>query len=161
MSEIFPEPTVLPPSRIENLVPFSIAIGAINSTVISTPAGSPSRALRADPHGIITSSALIIKDKDEVYMIMDGYNTKFKYLNSKHLLVWKLIERYSQEGYKRFNLGGITNPNIEDNKYKGLNEFKLNYNSMVYEYIGDLELVCNETLNFIYNNMNLKSILKI
>ena len=36
ISEIFPEPTVLPPSRIENLVPFSIAIGAINSTVIST-----------------------------------------------------------------------------------------------------------------------------
>lgn len=27
ISEIFPEPTVLPPSRIENLVPFSIAIG--------------------------------------------------------------------------------------------------------------------------------------
>jgi len=44
-----PAPTVLPPSRIENLVPFSIAIGAIKSTVIvtlspgitiSTPAGN-------------------------------------------------------------------------------------------------------------------------
>ena len=33
---MFPEPTVLPPSRIENLVPFSIAIGTVNSTVIST-----------------------------------------------------------------------------------------------------------------------------
>lgn len=31
-----PAPTVRPPSRIENLVPSSIAIGAINSTVIST-----------------------------------------------------------------------------------------------------------------------------
>ena len=30
-----PAPTVRPPSRIENLVPSSIAIGAISSTVIS------------------------------------------------------------------------------------------------------------------------------
>ncbi len=44
-----PAPTVRPPSRIENLVPSSIAIGAISSTVISmlspgitisTPSGS-------------------------------------------------------------------------------------------------------------------------
>ena len=28
ISEMLPEPTVLPPSRIENLVPASIAIGA-------------------------------------------------------------------------------------------------------------------------------------
>lgn len=31
-----PAPTVLPPSRIANLIPCSIATGAINSTVITT-----------------------------------------------------------------------------------------------------------------------------
>ena len=35
ISETTPEPTVLPPSRIANLSPFSIAIGVISSTVIS------------------------------------------------------------------------------------------------------------------------------
>ena len=36
ISVTFPAPTVRPPSRIENFVPFSMAIGAISSTVIST-----------------------------------------------------------------------------------------------------------------------------
>lgn len=117
--------------------------------------------LKEYPKGIITSTILIIKDKDEAYIFMDGYDIKYKYLNSKHLLIWKLCERYSKEGFKKFNLGGITNPNIDNNKYKGLNDFKLNFNSLCYEYIGDLELVCNETLYFIYKNVPLKGILKI
>lgn len=116
--------------------------------------------LKEYPNGIITSTILLIKDKDEIYMLMDGYNSKFKIFNSKHLLIWKLIEMYSKKGFKKFNLGGITNPNI-DSKFKGLNDFKLNYNALCYEYIGDLELVCNETLYFIYKNVPLKSILKI
>ena len=36
ISETDPAPTVRPPSRIENLVPFSSATGAIRSTVMST-----------------------------------------------------------------------------------------------------------------------------
>ena len=36
ISETTPEPTVLPPSRIAKRRPFSIAIGVISSTVIST-----------------------------------------------------------------------------------------------------------------------------
>ena len=49
MSATTPDPTVLPPSRIANLNPFSIAIGVINSIVIemlspgitiSVPAGN-------------------------------------------------------------------------------------------------------------------------
>ena len=36
ISATTPEPTVLPPSRIANLNPFSIAIGVINSIVIDT-----------------------------------------------------------------------------------------------------------------------------
>ena len=48
-SDIVPAPTVLPPSLIANLNPFSIAIGVINSTVklllspgitISTPSAN-------------------------------------------------------------------------------------------------------------------------
>lgn len=117
--------------------------------------------LRKYPDGIITSTALIIKDKDEVYLLMDGYDNKYKKLNSKHLLIWKLIELYSKQGYKKINLGGITNPEIKDNNYKGLNDFKLNFNAISYEYIGDLELVCNEALYFLYKNVPLKNILKI
>ena len=112
--------------------------------------------LKNNPDGIITSSALIVKNKDEVYLIMDGYDNKFKSLNSKHLLLWKLIENYSIQNYKKFNLGGITNPFEKNNKYEGLNTFKLGFNSKVYEYVGDLELVCNNTKYFLIKNSFLK-----
>lgn len=116
--------------------------------------------LKNHPDGIVTASALVIKDKEEAYLLLDGYDLKYKYLNSKHLLIWKLLELYSKENINKFNLGGITNPNIKKNKYKGLNNFKLNFNSLCYEYIGDLELVCNDTLYFIDKTISLKNILK-
>lgn len=117
--------------------------------------------LKNYPDGIITSSVLIVKNKDEVFMLMDGYDNKYKYLNSKHLLIWKLMERYNNLGFKTFNLGGMTNPEINDNKYKGLNDFKTGFDSKVVEYIGDLELITNNALYFMYkNSFQIKNVLK-
>lgn len=118
------------------------------------------KMLRNNPKGIVTASALVIKNEDEAFILMDGYDNNYSNINSKHLLVWKLCERYSKLGYKKMNLGGladINNPGI----YKGLNEFKINFNAIVNEYIGDLELIINNTSYFMYKNKNqLKSILK-
>ena len=83
---------------------------------------------------------------------MDGYDTNFKRLNAKHLLIWKIIQKYSELGYEKFNFGGITNPKLKDNKYSGLNEFKLSFNTNIYEYIGDFELITNKPLYFIHKN---------
>jgi peptidoglycan pentaglycine glycine transferase (the second and third glycine) len=117
--------------------------------------------LKNNPNGIITSSALLVKNNDEVFMLMDGYDNKYKFLNSKHLLIWKLIERYSLAGFKKFNLGGITNPTLENNHYKGLNNFKTGFDAKVIEYIGDLELITNSALYFMYrNSFEIKNILK-
>lgn len=108
--------------------------------------------LRDNPNGVILSTMLITKYRDEVYMFMDGYNNEFKKLNAKHLMTWKLIEKYSKEKYKIFNLGGMTNPTVNSEKYKGLNEFKLRFNSTCVEYVGDLELITSPTLFAIYKN---------
>ncbi len=109
------------------------------------------KLLKENPSGVILASMLITKYRDEVYIFMDGYNKDFKRLNAKHLMTWKLIEKYSNEKYKRFNLGGMTNPNI-DSKYNGLNEFKLSFNARCVEYIGDLELITNNVLYGLYRN---------
>ncbi len=117
--------------------------------------------LKNYPNGIITSSILVVKNNDEAYVLMDGFDSKYKEFNSKHLLIWKLIERYSKMGLKKFNLGGMTNPILEKNKYKGLNEFKLGFNAKCIEYIGDLELITNNSLYFIYKNtFSIRHILK-
>ena len=112
------------------------------------------KLLRDYPMGIVTSSVLIIKNKSEIYMIMDGYDKKYKKLNSKQLLIWKLIEKFALEGYKTFNLGGIGNYNLKDNKYVGLTEFKLNFGSVVYEYMGDLDFIINKPLHLMYKQSN-------
>jgi peptidoglycan pentaglycine glycine transferase (the first glycine) len=113
---------------------------------------SATNLLRDYPTGVVMASVLVIKYRDTVHLLMDGYDPNYKNFNAKHLLFWKLIERYSKMGYKKFNLGGISSLNIEDNKYQGLNEFKLNFGAKAYEYIGDLELVTNSPLYFMYRN---------
>ena len=110
------------------------------------------KLLKENPDGIVIASMLITKYRDEVYLFMDGHNKEFKSLNAKHLMIWKLIEKYSNEGFKRFNLGGITNPSIDNEKYNRLNEFKLNFNARCVEYIGDLELITNNALYTLYRN---------
>ena len=110
------------------------------------------KLLKETPNGIILATMLITKYRNEVYIFMDGYNKDFKRLNAKHLMTWKLIEKYSKEKYARFNLGGMTNPNINNTKYNGLNEFKLSFNARCVEYIGDLELVTSPALYNLYRN---------
>jgi len=110
------------------------------------------KLLREEPEGIVIASMLITKYNGEVTILMDGYNKDFKKINAKHLMTWRLIEKYSKEKYKRFNLGGMTNPNLNNEKYKGLNEFKLSFNARCVEYAGDLELVTNNTLYTLYRN---------
>ncbi|MBR2840687.1 MAG: peptidoglycan bridge formation glycyltransferase FemA/FemB family protein [Bacilli bacterium] len=108
--------------------------------------------LKKYPNGIIISTALVVKWQDEVHIIMDGYDDDFKNFGAKQLLIWKLIGRYAKLGFKRLNLGGVSNINEENSKYKGLNEFKMNFHSKVVEYIGDFELVTNSPLYFMYKN---------
>jgi len=119
------------------------------------------KLLNEYPNGIVTSSVLILKNDEEIFLLVDGYDKKFKNFNSKHLLIWKLIEKYSNEKFKKFNLNGVINPLTPNTKYKGLNEFKLGFNPKIIEYIGDLELVTNKSLYFMYKNkMSIKNILK-
>lgn len=107
------------------------------------------------PEGIVTSSAMVIKNNDEVHLLIDGYDPKFKVLNSKHLLIWSLCERYSKQGFKKFNLGGITAVDLKSNPYQGLNDFKLKFNALAIEYMGDLELVTNNAINFMKKNASI------
>lgn len=118
------------------------------------------KLLRDNPEGIILASSLFIRNNDEIYLIMDGYNLKYKRFNAKHLLLWKLCERYSKSGFKKLNFGGIASITNTPEEYKGLNEFKLSFNAQAIEYLGDLELITNNTLYFMYQNDPIRHILK-
>lgn len=108
---------------------------------------------RENPKGIVLASMLIAKNITEVYLYMDGFDVKYKTLNAKHILMWKIMEKYSKLGYKRLNLGGVTDIRQDNPKYKGLNEFKTNFNASVVEYAGDFELVINQAKYFLYRQI--------
>lgn len=104
------------------------------------------------PEGIVTATILVVKHDDTITVLMDGHDPKFKSFNSKHLLIWQLIERYTNLGYKKFNLGAMSSIFIKENKYEGLNTFKEGFQPTIYEYMGDLELITNHGLYFLYRN---------
>jgi Uncharacterized protein involved in methicillin resistance len=108
--------------------------------------------LNKSPDGIIAACAILIKHQKEVYLLMDGYDVNYKKINAKHLLIWKLMEKYGSEGFQTFNLGGMTNYLEKESQYKGLNDFKLGFGANSVEYIGDLEIITNYPLYMLYRN---------
>lgn len=108
--------------------------------------------LKQFPNGIITSSILVIKWQDTAYLVIDGNDNEYKKFGAKQLMIWKLMGRYAKMGFKKFNIGGVSNINKSNNKYKGLNEFKMSFHSNIVEYVGDFELVTNSPLYFVYKN---------
>ena len=117
--------------------------------------------LRNYPEGIVTSCILLIKQDKEITILIDGYDKKFKKLNSKHLLIWQIIQIYQKQGYTKFNLGGISNMAIDANRYSGLDEFKLNFGAQMIEYAGDFELVTHKRNYNLYRNyVPIKNLIK-
>ena len=106
--------------------------------------------LKEYPEGIITACALVIKNGSEAVLLIDSRDKKYSNFNSKHILLWKIIAKYASEGYKKFNLGAVSNIKLKPNKYQGLNDFKCNFNPKIYEYLGDFELVAIKSLYLMY-----------
>lgn len=118
--------------------------------------------LRDFPEGIVIASAFIVKHQDKIHLLIDGHDKRFQEFNAKHLLLWKVIEKYSKLGYKSFNLGGVSNPTLtENNSYLGLIQFKNGFHPNFVEYIGDLELITNGPKYFLYRQSSpLRSFIK-
>ena len=107
------------------------------------------------PEGIIIGANAIIKYKNEVIFLIDGYKDDFKNYCSNHYLKHVLIEKFKEEGYTRFNLNGISGDFKNDNNpYAGLNKFKLAFNTQVEEYIGEFSLTINKRKYTAFNKIN-------
>ncbi len=101
--------------------------------------------------GIIIAITLIINYDSTLYFLLDGHNPKYKRFNGNYLLKWLIINKYFKKGFKRINLNGISsNFNIND-KYNGLNKFKLGFGSVATELIGEFDLPVNV---FLYHFLN-------
>ncbi len=92
-------------------------------------------------------AALIIKNEGRVTILISGQDEVYKEIDVKSYLFYKIIESYKNAGYKYLDLNGITADFSDKNPYKKLNDFKLQFNPTVYEYIGEFDLIVNKTLH--------------
>ena len=98
------------------------------------------------PSGIIISATAIIVEKHGIEMIIEGQNPAYKLYYPTFLTKWAIIEKYAKLGAVYFDLNAITGYFANNNKFKGLNEMKLGFGAEVTEYIGEFDLVINNTI---------------
>jgi len=91
------------------------------------------------------AGAITIKYKNRVNILISGYDMEFKKLCPNYFLHYKLIEYY-KEDFDFMDLNGITGDFENTNPYKGLDEFKLGFNPLTFEYIGEYDFIINEGL---------------
>ena len=104
--------------------------------------------LKSNPDGIYIAGAMIIKYDNAAYIITEGMDEEYGYLNPNTLIKWQLINDYNEQNIKYINLNGVVGDFENQNEYSGLNESKLGFNSIVTEYVGEFDLVLN---SFMYN----------
>ncbi len=104
--------------------------------------------IKSYPNGIPIGGAIVINYDNAAFILCEGIDEKYSSLNANYLLKWQLICNCLSKGYKYVNLGGIVGEFEKENKYSGLNEMKLGFNSLVTEYIGEFDIILN---NFAYN----------
>ncbi len=90
------------------------------------------------------AGAIVIKYKDKVTVYVSGYNYRYKKLNPKDYLYYKLIEYYKYN-YNYLDLNGFSgDTNNINNQYKGLNNFILGFNPTIVETIGEYDLILDQ-----------------
>ena len=113
--------------------------------------------LKNHPEGLIVGATITLKIKNKIFLIVEGYDKRYKNLAANYLTKWKIIEKYANSEIEIFNLNAIAGVfKKEENKFKGLNEMKLNYNSIANEYIGEFNLIINNPMYSLYKGMSSK-----
>lgn len=89
------------------------------------------------------AGALVIKNYNRISIFSSGFSDEYRYLNPNHYLYHAIFERYKKY-FNYCDLGGISGNFERTSQYYGLNQFKIKWNSNIYEFIGEFDLICND-----------------
>lgn len=125
-------------------------LGAYKSYLVHS-----TESLKNNPDGIIIGGAIIIKHNDTVQLLIEGYNGEYGKLCPTYLIKWKIIEKYAKSSIIKFDFNAIAGKfGDAPNKFRGLNESKLSYNTKPTEYIGEFNLISNAPMYSLYKNLS-------
>lgn len=89
------------------------------------------------------AGALIIKHGNRISFEITGFDKRYKDFSPNYFMFYEILNYY-KEDYKYADLDGVSGDFTKESKYKGLNRFKLGFNSDIYEYIGEFDLVIED-----------------
>ena len=104
------------------------------------------------PNGVDVATAGIMKYKDTIYFVSEGFDDNLRDVYTLDVLKWNIIKKYIKLGYNKFNLGEVLTQD-KKNKYYGIYLSKSSFNPKIYEYSGNYELVINKYLYTIFKNI--------
>ncbi len=114
------------------------------------------KLLKEYPNGLIIGGALCIRYDQAAFMVIEGFNQKFKSLHSNYLIKWKMLSNYKNLNFKYVNLNAISGDFKKSHQYSGLNEMKLGFQPVITEYIGEFDCIINPIPYNLYRNLNKK-----
>ena len=88
------------------------------------------------------AGAIVVKYKNTAYIVSSWYDPNNAKFDANYFLHYNLIEYY-KEDFEFLGLNGLTGDLSEKNPYKGLNDFKLGFKPLAFEYIGEFDLIVN------------------
>ena len=119
-----------------------ISDNALNS--YNTNLATATRYLSLNKEKII-AGAITIKYKNRVNILVSGFDQHFKSLCPNYFLHYNLIKYYKND-FDYMDLNGITGDFSEQNPYRGLDKFKLGFNPLTFQNIGEYDFIINEGL---------------
>ena len=118
------------------------------------------KLLKEHPDEYTIGGAIVINHNNTVSILIEGYEQEYKNLCPGFLLKWRLIEKYCNSNINFIDMNAISGDFSEKNKFKGLNESKLGYNSKATEYVGEFNLIVNKPMYSLYRNTKNKYSIK-
>lgn len=92
------------------------------------------------------AGAIVVKYQNRITIMDSGYNSNFENLYPNYYLYNKLFEIYNND-YDYIDLNGVSTDFNPEAKHYESSQFKLEFKPIIYEYIGEFDLIINE-LNF-------------
>ncbi len=93
----------------------------------------------------IIAGALVIKQNKVANIYTSGFKKEYTRLQPNYYLHYMLLNHYKREDFNFLDLNGMTGDFSKTNPYKGLNDFKMCWTPRVFEYIGEFDLIINQT----------------
>ena len=93
-----------------------------------------------DNNKVYLAGALVIKHNNMASIVFSAYDKNYKRFAPNYFLHYSII-KYYQDKYDYLDLNGVVGNFEVENPYSGLNRFKLGFNPMIYEFIGEFDLI--------------------